>query len=357
MGFLRNSFSKGVKMKINNLLKAELNSDYLETFGMAVLTGLSSNPKTISSKYFYDDEGSELFKRITEAPDYYVTSTEFSILKQLAHTLPALVGGETIDIIELGAGDGHKSKLLIDGFLDQHFKVTYYPIDISEQAMHFLKNTIQESPRLEIHGIVADYFTGLAHARSLSNHRQLVLFLGSNIGNFERAQSLEFLRRVWKSLNPDDFVLIGFDQKKDIEILNQAYNDSTGYTERFNLNLLTRINRELGGTFEVDQFKHYGFYNPLQGAMESHLVSLKEQSVFIRDLRKTFHFAQYEPIHLEYSFKFLPSDIDRLCHQTGFTGIGHFRDERSFFVDSLWKVVKNGWSTRANPYFALKRRA
>ncbi len=341
MDVLGNQARKGLEMKIKNLLKNEGPTDHLDEFGMAVLTGLSSTPKTISSKFFYDDYGSELFKKITGAPDYYVTSTEFSILKQLASTLPALIGGNTIDIIELGAGDGHKSKLLIDGFLDFDFKVNYYPVDISEQAMLFLQNNFTESSKLEVHGVVADYFTGLSHLRALSNNRQLVLFLGSTIGNFDRTQTEDFLRRIWKSMNPEDFILIGFDQKKDIPVLNKAYNDSEGFTERFNLNLLTRINRELGGNFLIQKFKHYGFYNPLKGAMESHLVSLEEQEVTIRDLKKTFRFSKFESIHLEYSFKFLPSEIDVLCRETGFTGVGHFKDEKAWFVDSLWKVVKS----------------
>jgi L-histidine N-alpha-methyltransferase len=174
----------------------------------------------------------------------------------------------------------------------------------------------------------------------LSRNRQVVLFLGSNIGNLDRTDSLEFLRKLWKTLNADDFVLIGFDQKKNIPVLNKAYNDSSGHTTEFNLNVLSRINRELGGDFDLDRFYHYGFYNPTEGAMESYLISLEEQQVYVRDLQRSFHFGKYEPVHLEYSFKFLPSDIEFLCDQTGFDVVKHFSDEQTYFIDSLWRVVK-----------------
>ena len=308
-----------------------------------MLTGLSSNPKRIPAKYFYDDVGSELFQKITQHEDYYPARKEFAILESLVAKLPATVtpDGGPIDIIELGAGDGHKSRLLIDAFLTVKQRVNYYPVDISHKAMMLLEKNIPENPRLDVNAIVADYFTGLAHVGSISKNRKLVLFLGSNIGNLERWQALEFLRRVWKSLNEGDHMITGFDQKKSIDILNHAYNDSAGYTRQFNLNVLARINRELGGDFTLEHFCHYGFYNPLKGAMESYLVSLLDQIVHVRGIKKSFSFHKYEPIHLEYSFKFQRSDIEYLCRQTGFQAVKHFADDQDYFVDSLWKVLKS----------------
>jgi L-histidine N-alpha-methyltransferase len=329
-------------MKITNLLEKNRETNTNEEFAEDILIGLSSTPKAISAKYFYDDAGSNLFQKITEAVDYYPTKKEFAILEKLASPLPEMTGAaREIDVIELGAGDGHKSRLIIDGFLNKHFKVNYYPIDISEEAMHLLRKNISSSDQLKVNGIVAEYFAGLSHVRSLSRNRQLVLFLGSNIGNFDRVHSLKFLRKLWKALDADDFVLIGFDLKKDIQILNRAYNDSEGYTSQFNLNLLTRMNRELGANFVLDQFQHYGFYNPLQGAMESYLLSKEKQSVYIRDLQRSFHFDKFEPIHLEYSFKFSPEDIELLGKQTGFAPVHHFSDAQDYFIDSLWKVKKD----------------
>lgn len=326
-------------MKIIYLDKKLSESQY-DNFGMDILKGLSSFPKRISAKYFYDDLGSELFKKITEQQEYYLTKKEFSILEKISSLLPNLINEkEKIDIIELGAGDGHKTKLLIDGFIHKGIKVNYYPIDISEKAMLFLEKNIIANSELEINGIVSDYLNGLSHVCSFSKNVKLVLFLGANIGNLEQSESLKFLSQLKTLLHINDFILIGFDLKKNVDILNKAYNDSAGITHRFNFNLLNRINKELGGNFIENKFQHYGFYNPVQGAMESYLISLEEQDVYIKKLEKSFHVAKYEPIHLEYSFKFLPAEIDNLCVQSGFSPIKHFVDEEMYFIDSLWKVL------------------
>jgi len=328
-------------LKIVNLLQEGSQSHARDAFAIDVLTGLSLKVKRIPSKYFYDDRGSELFQTISEQPDYYPTKKEFSILERFGSAFPPLVAAtEQIDIIELGAGDGHKSRLLIDAFLNAGLNVEYYPIDISEKAMRLLEKNVVDRPGLKVTGVVAEYFDGISYIRKVSTHRKLVAFLGSNIGNLTRIQSLEFLRRLWKSTDAGDFALIGFDLKKDLGVLNQAYNDAAGYTREFNLNLLAHINRELGGEFDRDKFCHYGFYNPVHGAMESYLVSLEEQQVMIRELEKSFHFRKFEPIHLEYSFKFLPSDIEYLSQHTGFNLIRNFSDDERYFVDSLWKVRK-----------------
>ncbi|MBC7659898.1 MAG: L-histidine N(alpha)-methyltransferase [Chitinophagaceae bacterium] len=328
-------------MKIENLIEAKSKTEIIDSFAIDILTGLSCSPKHIAAKYFYDDRGSELFQKITLERDYYLTGKEFSILENISNTMPELLKESEIDVVELGVGDGHKSKLLIDGLLHHGSKVNYFPIDISERALELLAENINPQDRLAIQGVAADYFAGLSHVRTLSHNRQLVLFLGSNIGNFDHPQTLEFLQRLWKSLNEGDYVLIGFDLKKDIDVLVKAYNDEGGYTKQFNLNLLSRINRELGGQFEIDRFKHYGFYNPLMGAMESYLVSLQKQDVYVSAIERSFHFEEYEAVHLEYSFKFLQNDIDRLASETGFQVIKHFTDEEHYFIDSLWKVIKN----------------
>jgi L-histidine N-alpha-methyltransferase len=311
-----------------------------EQFAMDVLMGFCSTPKKLSAKYFYDDKGSELFQKITQHEDYYPTRTEFEILQGMKDELPKLITDEEIDIIELGAGDGHKSQLLLNGFLEAGKKVNFFPVDISDEAMVQLEETIKPHQNLHIHGVVSEYLSGLRFLRNKSKNRQLVLFLGSNIGNFDRIQNQGFLRQLWKSLNQDDFALIGFDLKKDVEILTAAYNDSSGYTKNFNLNLLTRINRELGANFDVSKFQHFGVYNPILGAMESYLLPKEEQVVYIKELERSFHFEPYESIHLEYSFKFLKSDIEFLCEQTGFLVEKQFSDNRNYFADSLWRVKK-----------------
>jgi L-histidine Nalpha-methyltransferase len=303
-------------------------------FKRDLLKGLSLKPKSIPSLYFYDDKGSELFQKITKHSDYYLTNAEIEILSRI--NLP--VEAEKIDLIELGPGDGQKGQLVIRGFLDNRVKVNYFPIDISSRAIAQLRENIQPQKNLKIHSVLADYFEGLRLVRKKSKNRALILFLGSNIGNFNVNECQDFLKHLGDILKPGDFTLIGFDLKKDINILNRAYNDPEGLTRDFNLNLLDRINRELGGSFDKNKFKHLGSYNQKLGAMESFLISQEKQQVFISQLDRSFDFEVLEPIHMEYSFKYLKSDIEKLASQAGFEICEHFNDSKKYFIDSLWKV-------------------
>lgn len=316
--------------------------DAREQFALDVLTGLCSSPKYIPAKYFYDDRGSRIFQQITRQEEYYLTRAELDILARMMAELPRLVPGDCIDIIELGPGDGAKSRVVISGFLRAGFRVAYYPIDISARALDMLANNLPADRRLAVHGVVAEYFEGLRYARGRSGNRQLVLFLGSNIGNFDRKQNQAFLRRMWKGLNAGDHLVVGFDLKKDVGTLTRAYNDGAGHTRAFNLNLLRRVNEELGADFDLARFQHFGVYNPVLGAMESYLLSTQAQDVYVAELERSFHFEPYEPLHLEYSFKFLEQDIEFLCERIGFRLERNFYDARRYFVDSLWSVRKDG---------------
>lgn len=329
-------------MKITNILNENEAKDkfIINQFAIDVLTGLCASPKSLSAKYFYDDAGSKIFQDITQHEDYYPTRTEVEILNSIKSELPNKINEEVIDIIELGPGDGHKSQIILNGFLNENYQVNYYPVDISEKAMTMLQKNILKHPNLTIHGVIGDYFEGLNLVRNKSNNKQLVLFLGSNIGNFDRVQNQGFLRKLWMCLNSDDHLLLGFDLKKDVSTLTAAYNDSSGHTTEFNLNLLRRINNELGGDFDLGKFQHFGVYSPIQGAMESYVLATEDQTVYISELERSFHFDAFEPIHLEYSFKFLESDIDFLSNKTGFEVVEHFTDAKDYFIDSLWKVIK-----------------
>lgn len=331
---------KGYRLNITNLIQQNVDAQQHEAFALDVIKGFSQQPKAISAKYFYDDVGSELFQQISQHADYYLTKTEFSILASIQHQLPELIDTETIDIIELGAGDGHKSKRIIDGFLSHGTKVNFYPIDISEKAMHLMGDYLQVSDDLHIHGIVADYIHGLHHIHRISNNKKLVLFLGSNIGNFTKAQSLEFLAQLHASLDAEDYLLIGFDLIKDPATLNKAYNDSDGLTTAFNLNLLDRINRELGGNIDTQQFKHYGFYNPTLTCMESYLIAKAEQDIKLDVSDQAFHFDAFEPLHLEYSYKYSPAEITHLANRLHFSTHTLFSDHQQYFIDALWQVRK-----------------
>ncbi|MDI1351272.1 MAG: L-histidine N(alpha)-methyltransferase, partial [bacterium] len=233
------------------------------------------------------------------------------------------------------------TRILIDQLLDDGHNFTYFTIDISKKYLTQIVNKFNhELCRLKMIALNADYINGLKWLTEHSKDRNLVLFLGSSIGNFSHEDTHIFLKNICQDLQDGDYFLIGFDLRKDIDILLNAYNDSDGITRQFNLNLLTRINKELGGTFNLDQFKHHGIYNVSQGAMESYLISLKDQDVYIDALNKSFHFEAYEPIHLEYSYKYSMSQITDFAQSNGFTIIENFFDEKKFFVNSLWRITK-----------------
>ena len=316
--------------------------DESHEFALAVLQGLSERPKRLSSQYFYDARGSELFARIMDVPQYYLSDCEREILDTHHEDITGAVCCEPFDLVDLGAGDGRKTRLLLEPLLERGIDVRYVPIDISEPAIASLVDTLAtELPQLKVQGLVSEYTDGLRwlHAQP-DARRKLVLFLGSNIGNFGKPAARGVLRRLWSALVDGDRVLIGFDLKKDIDLLLGAYNDPQGVTSAFNLNLLSRINGELGGNFDVDRFRHFGTYSVSSGAMESYLVSLDEQEVFIDALNTGFHFQPWEPIHTEYSYKYLPRDITALANATGFVIEGSFQDRREWFTDSLWRVSK-----------------
>lgn len=311
-------------------------------FGLDVLVGLSEKPKKLDSRYFYDDEGSRLFQAIMNSKDYYPTDSEREILENHGRSIMATCGTEPINVIDLGAGDGAKTKILLRALTSMGVDCRYVPIDISEAAIAGVTKAMSdELPEIAVQGLVCEYTDGLNWLSSQSeDRRNLLLFLGSNIGNFDKARARAFLRRQWTSLRDGDFALIGFDLKKDIELLLRAYNDSGGITAEFNLNLLTRINRELGGNFRREAFRHYGTYDVFSGAMVSYLVSLEDQVVDIESLGRSFHFEAWEPVHTEYSYKYLESDIIDLASNTGYSIEGSYRDSSRGFVDSLWRVLK-----------------
>ena len=317
-------------------------TDPKEKFALDVLMGLSSTPKSISAKYFYDSLGSELFLKIMNLEEYYPTRCESQILKCYSKNILQRVKANHINIIELGAGDGKKTKIMLEEFIKQQTEIAYFPIDISRAALESLFQDFSRIfPNLAIQPVIAEYYEGMRWLSQNKRGRNLVLFLGSNIGNFSRSQSLAFLKTLWNSLNDGDFLLLGCDLKKDIDVLLNAYNDSKGVTDEFNLNLLTRMNKELGANFDPSKFHHYGTYDVKLGAMESFLVSNEKQAVYIKELNRSFSFEPFEAIHCEYSMKYLTSDIESMAQGTGFSVVDFFYDDRKYFVDALFKVEKD----------------
>ena len=312
-----------------------------ERFARDVLAGFSASQKYLPSKYFYDARGSKLFERITDIDEYYLTGCEFDVLERYSPEIVDNLEADALDVIELGAGDGRKTKVLLSSLLAAGKKLNYMPVDISETAVSELVDSVRKSHRaVQVTGLTGEYFDCLRALRRQPGRASLVLFLGSTIGNIDHLSAMAFLRTLREHLREGDYLLIGFDLKKDIDLMMAAYNDSEGVTREFNLNVIRRINRELGGHLPVDKFAHYGFYNPVQGAMESYLISLEDQDVAVDALNRRFHFDAYEGIHLEQSTKYLEKDIPDMASDAGFDSVAQWHCARGWFVDALWRVKK-----------------
>lgn len=311
----------------------------VDHFRSDVLNGLQNTPKKLSSKYFYDKIGDHLFQQIMAMPSYYLTRCELDIFKNKTDELIDLLipGNEPFDLIELGAGDAMKSTYLLEQLIRKGIDFTYMPIDISGNILSILhKKLSSQLPEMKITCLEGDYFEMLQKTASLSDRRKVVLFLGSNIGNMTPEEADDFCLHLNNNLSPKDRVLIGFDLKKNPHIILEAYNDKEGITASFNLNLLTRINNELGGNFDVKQFQHYQTYDPVTGACRSFLISLISQDVTIDNTKISFD--ENELIDMEISQKFSPEKIRELGEKSGFTITGEIKDAKKWFVDSIWQV-------------------
>ncbi len=306
------------------------------TFARDVHEGLSSPHKSLPSKYFYDEKGDEIFVKIMNMPEYYLTDAEYEILNNQTPELIRSLGmnGEHFEVVELGAGDGLKVINLLKNLRGYTF--TYAPIDISHHAIKKLKDRLTgELPELEFDGRQGEYFEVLDSLKDVG--KKVILFLGSNIGNLTDARAHEFMMKIAHSMKPEDKLLIGFDLKKDPDIIAKAYDDPHGYTREFNLNLLRRINDELGGDFILDSFVHVPRYDAENGTALSYLESLKEQSVHIRETGESYRFNKGERIHTEISRKYDLETIHRLAAGTGLIITDTFFDSRNYFVDILFK--------------------
>ncbi|MFQ5792056.1 MAG: L-histidine N(alpha)-methyltransferase [Acidobacteriota bacterium] len=316
--------------------------DRTEQFARDVRRGLRSEPKFLLAKYFYDERGSELFEEITRQPEYYPTPTEAEILRRHASDIRAAMGGN-INLVELGSGSSLKTRILLKTILEDQNQLVYLPIDISPTILEQTVRVLDlQFPALEVTAIASEYEAGLRRASVLLAEgdelpsRKLVLFLGSSIGNLEPPQAQAFLRRIRQRLEARDGLLVGFDLQKDEKVLNAAYNDRAGVTARFNLNLLARINRELGGEFDLNRFCHRAFYRQDEGRVEMHLVSRSEQRVSLRQLKETFSFDRGETIHTESSYKYTPETIQSHARAGGFRLKEVFTDDNQWFSLALF---------------------
>lgn len=319
----------------------ELKSKKQSQFAKDVIKGLSQDQKTLSSKYFYDAQGDKIFQQIMAMPEYYLTNSEYEIFSQQRQEISTAIKAwdAPFNLIEFGAGDGYKTKLLLRSLLDVKASFTYYPVDISVHILDELKQQLAIAfPELDVRPLNQDYFQALKSMDTLNSHRNITLFLGSNIGNFPLEQASIFLGQFKKQSKKGDMLLLGVDLRKDPRIITAAYDDPHGITAAFNLNLLERMNRELGATFSLRNFTHHTFYEPLSGEVRSYLVSLENQRVSFGQMDWQVDFEAFEWIHTEISKKYSLNELAQLATTNGFEIIENFKDTKSYFVDSLWKL-------------------
>ena len=307
-------------------------------FQKDVFNGLTDFPKHLSSKYFYDHNGDKLFQQIMNMPEYYLTSCEYNILDLNKAQITALFAKETtsINLLELGAGDGTKTKILLEQLSGTGINFKYIPIDISQNALDQLETSLSlEYPSVNVETKQGTYIETLKTIRKEVSSRNIILFLGSNIGNLLHDQALGFLSELEKSMDINDMILLGCDQKKNPQTILDAYNDPAGITEAFNKNLLKRINSELQGNFELDKFLHWETYDPQTGTAKSYLVSKEAQEVHIKCIDLVVSFEAWETIHTEISQKYDDSDISNLANEAGLKVLNAFTDSKRYFKDYI----------------------
>jgi dimethylhistidine N-methyltransferase len=330
--------------------KVEDESPIAAELALDVFEGFSSHPKSLPSRWLYDRVGTDLFAKIMDQPEYYLTRRETEILKRSSLAIANALGSDPLVVIELGAGDGRKTSILLDAFLKARLTFTYVPVDVSLDALRALcrrlRDTIgtafTEDRCMPFAGDNIEALTALSRGRSEGNVAEtfLVLCLGSSIGNFTREECERFIGRVRSSLREGDRALIGFDLIKDPERMTEAYSDRNGVTRDFNLNLLERLNREIGANFDHSTFRHQAIWNPATEGMESWLISEQDQWVEINACGRPFHFRQWEGVRTEVSLKFREQDTSRLAERNGFRVEALYKDASSEFLDALWIATR-----------------
>jgi len=306
-----------------------------DDFAVAVRAGLSGDGKSLPCRFFYDARGSDLFEQICELPEYYPTRTERSILEDRADEIVASVA-PPVSLVELGSGSAVKTRLLIDALLRRQGALTFAPIDVSRSALEqSATDLLDEHPRLHIVAIEAEYSAGLRWLDGSTRGRRLILWLGSSIGNFDRTRAARFLRQIRAEMQAGERLLVGIDLRKERDRLERAYDDARGITARFNLNLLRRINRELGGDFEESAFRHVAEYREDEGRVVMAIESLRDQSVRIAGLDLEIRFARGERIHTEDSYKYSEDEIEELAAAGGLRIEHRWTDARDDFSLNL----------------------
>ena len=302
-----------------------------KSFAEEITLTLNQKIKSISPKFFYDDRGSELFEKICSVPEYYLTRTEIKILKQLQTEFHKLLE-RNYRLVELGSGSSVKTRLILDVLDRKQNIMEYFPIDISEILQESSQELLRDYKNLHITGVVDTYEAGLKFIKNFDNKPNLIAFLGSSLGNFCSECSYEFLNTINSTMKKSDLFMIGLDLIKDKKILEDAYNDSKGITAKFNLNVLSRINKELDGNFDIGKFSHHAFFNEDENRIEIYLKSKQKQAVKIQKANLSFDIGQDELIHTEHSHKYSLAQIKKMMNTTGFT------------INRIWKDAEEHYA-------------
>ena len=309
-----------------------------DSFADDVRKGLTAERKYLLPKYFYDNRGSELFEKICSTDEYYVTRTEAEILRKHADGITS-ANCTKKHLVELGSGSSVKTKYVIDSLIKAKGNIHYMPIDVSEIIVSSSENLVETISSLKVSGFISEYEKGLSFISETYSEPKLIMFLGSSIGNFDFLQSVKFVSFIRSKMKKEDSLLIGFDMRKDVNVLNAAYNDKAGYTAEFNLNLLIRINNELGGNFKLNMFEHRAYFNEENSRVEMHIVSLEEQDVMIESIGETIHFNKGEDIYTESSYKFTNDMISDIGWFSNMRLTNMWQDEKRYFSLCLFQPL------------------
>jgi L-histidine N-alpha-methyltransferase len=309
-------------------------------FANAVRVGLlGDQAKTLPCEFIYDAQGSQLFDEICALPEYYPSRCEIAIIEERSNEIAALCDAR-VAVVEMGAGSATKTRLILNSLKKTRSNLKYLPIDISAAALQTTAEALRiEYPNLVVIPVVGDYKAGLRRMAREGHENLLVLWLGTSIGNVEPDEAVSILRDVRNTCKANGLLVLGVDLKKHKTTLERAYNDTRGVTARFNLNLLARINRELGGHFNLEAFEHRAIYNGNANRIEMYIVSRYDQNVAIDQLGTTVGFAQGEAIHTENSYKFSKDELGELARRSGFRLDQHWCDRQGLFSVNVLRSI------------------
>lgn len=337
---LEHQFLLDERLKIERLVNSHAPSENQTTSGFDVIQGLTQISKTLPPKYFYDDQGSELFEQICELPEYYPTRTEAAILRQYGSEIAQMTGA--CELVELGSGSSTKTRLLLDAYHALGYPLHYVPIDVSAGILGIsARQLLCDYPSLQVHALVSTYELALEQLTPTSLPTRMICFLGSTLGNLNPQECDVFFSQITEALKVGEYFLLGVDLQKSKQLIEAAYNDSQGVTAEFNLNMLNHLNWRFKGNFDPQSFEHWAFYNEKLNQIEMHLRSLKAQTVRLDALDLTVEFEAGETIMTEISRKFDLGMIQQELQAKGLKSLHVWTDAKQWFGLILCQMQLN----------------